>query len=115
MMLRLKAWLQCETGVRHKLNGACSIGRLTENQIVIDDSRVSRRHALLFPQAGVGYWLLDFGSSNGTQLNGYNLLKPTLLQNLDRISVGGRNFSFWHSMTNPATGSDAAAGSQSAV
>ncbi len=109
MLSDLKAWLKCESGTRYPLDGPCSIGRLPGNQIVIDDSRVSRRHALLYPQTGTGYWLLDFGSSNGTRLNGRNLLKPTLLQNHDQIIIGGRHFSFWHNEVSTALPADSGA------
>lgn len=109
MLPDVNAWLESGTGIRHPLNGPCSIGRLAENQIVIDDSKVSRQHALLYPQPGVGYWLLDFGSSNGPQLNGRNLLKSTLLQNLDRISIGGTHFSFRQPQCSTSTRRDSSA------
>ncbi|HKS46901.1 MAG TPA: FHA domain-containing protein [Amycolatopsis sp.] len=45
------------------------IGRLPENDIVLDDLLVSRRHALLYRRDG-GWRIADQGSANGTYLNG---------------------------------------------
>lgn len=44
------------------------IGRKYDNDIVIGDTSVSRRHALVIDSLE-GYTLLDLGSSNGTFLN----------------------------------------------
>ncbi len=108
MLPNVSAWLESETGTRHPLNGPCYLGRLPGNQIVIEDARVSRRHALINPQAGVGCWLLDFGSSNGVQINRRLLLKPTLLQNFDRITIGGSSFSFRQSLDDTSARRDPA-------
>lgn len=50
-------------------DGELTIGRDPSNDVVIDSSTVSRRHALV--RSTVGGWLLtDVGSSNGTYING---------------------------------------------
>jgi pSer/pThr/pTyr-binding forkhead associated (FHA) protein len=62
------------------------IGRLPENDIVIDNLSVSRRHASVTSTKD-GYLLRDLGSKNGTLLNG----KPsgeTRLSNGDVINIG---------------------------
>jgi hypothetical protein len=46
-----------------------SIGRLPECDIVIPDSRVSRRHAEVRPTVD-GFSLVDLGSTNGSKVNG---------------------------------------------
>jgi pSer/pThr/pTyr-binding forkhead associated (FHA) protein len=46
-----------------------SIGRVTGNDIVLDDPRVSSRHARLIVVAGSQTLIEDLGSSNGTFLN----------------------------------------------
>ncbi len=46
-----------------------TIGRLPENDVVIDNLSVSRRHATIVDSRD-GYTLRDLGSKNGTQLNG---------------------------------------------
>ena len=50
-----------------------TIGRSQENEIVIDNVAVSRRHAQLELKEGKGYVLRDLGSSNGTFLNGVQI------------------------------------------
>ncbi len=61
---------RADTGERTALTGgAISIGRATERGIVIDDTRVSRDHAVLAP-ARSGWTIADRGSSNGTLVNG---------------------------------------------
>ena len=47
-----------------------NIGRAKENDIVIDNIAVSRKHAQIAQKEGVGYVLRDLNSSNGTFLNG---------------------------------------------
>jgi pSer/pThr/pTyr-binding forkhead associated (FHA) protein len=50
-----------------------NIGRSQENDIVIDNVAVSRRHAQLELKEGKGYVLRDLGSANGTFLNGVQI------------------------------------------
>jgi pSer/pThr/pTyr-binding forkhead associated (FHA) protein len=50
-----------------------NIGRSKENDIVIDNIAVSRRHAQIEREKGKGYVLRDLNSSNGTLLNGVQL------------------------------------------
>ncbi|MEZ5180474.1 MAG: FHA domain-containing protein [Acidimicrobiales bacterium] len=52
--------------------GAISIGRAAERGIVIDDTRISRDHAVLAPARG-GWTVADRGSANGTTVNGERL------------------------------------------
>jgi len=52
--------------------GAISIGRATGRGIVIDDTRISRDHAVLAPVRG-GWTIADRGSANGTTVNGERL------------------------------------------
>jgi adenylate cyclase len=45
-----------------------TIGRELDNLLILDDPRVSRRHALV-QRVGEGYQVIDLGSGNGTFLN----------------------------------------------
>lgn len=66
---------------RHRL------GRALDNDIVLDDPSVSRRHALLSIRAG--NWLLeDQGSSHGTFVNGKRV-QAALLRPGDQLQLGG--------------------------
>jgi len=64
-----------------------SIGRDTSNKISINDSEVSRKHARLLWQ-GNGYLLEDFGSTNGTFVNGQRLSGSTALKVGDQVTLG---------------------------
>jgi ABC transport system ATP-binding/permease protein len=57
------------------------IGRESQNDVVVDNSVVSRQHAQIV-QRGVDYWITDLGSANGTTVNGRSLL-PNQPQKLD--------------------------------
>ncbi|MEU7721551.1 FHA domain-containing protein [Streptomyces tibetensis] len=58
------------TTVRPLPSRTVRIGRATDNDLVIDDLVVSRRHAELRALADGTYEIIDLGSHNGTYLNG---------------------------------------------
>jgi Protein of unknown function (DUF3662)/FHA domain len=68
------------------LSSAIRIGRAPECELVLRDSRVSRRHARLAPRDGV-LVLTDLGSTNGTLVNG-NRITEVVLGAGDRIQIG---------------------------
>ncbi len=75
------------SGAAHELTDeVITIGRATDNMIVIDDPSVSGRHAQL-QLAGEVYRLKDLGSSNGTCVNGIPVTE-TALRFEDRIRFG---------------------------
>lgn len=63
------------------------IGRDNNNEIVINDTEVSRKHARLVMQAG-GYMLEDLGSTNGTFVNGQRLMGPHVLRPGELVMLG---------------------------
>jgi predicted component of type VI protein secretion system len=63
------------------------IGRDINNDIVINDSEVSRKHARVVLQGG-GYVLEDLGSTNGTFVNGQRLMGPHVLRPGELIMFG---------------------------
>ena len=63
-----------------------TIGRSSENLIVIDDPSVSGRHAQLH-QVGETYHLQDLDSTNGTRVNGEKITSVALKVG-DRIRFG---------------------------
>ena len=69
------------------LRSPTRFGRLPDNDIVLDDKRVSRHHAEVTQQSG--RWILrDTGSTNGTAVNG-KIVREAILKPGDRISLGG--------------------------
>jgi hypothetical protein len=67
------------------------IGRDPGCDLVIPDLSVSRRHATL--QRCVRGWLLtDFGSTNGTRLNGWRVREPVPVGPGDQVSFGAVTF-----------------------
>jgi sigma-B regulation protein RsbU (phosphoserine phosphatase) len=65
-----------------------SIGRKTENDLVISDPRVSRDHAAIVLESD-GYYIVDRGSKLGTFVNGLQVERQKLNRN-DRIEFGVR-------------------------
>lgn len=58
-----------QTSVRHVGTGRLTIGRLPDNDVVLDDLLVSRRHAELH-RTGTSWRIVDLNSGNGTFVNG---------------------------------------------
>jgi len=89
-----KAWLRGADGKRHELRGGCSLGRTAENSIVLQSPKVSRRHAVIHLQNIGEFWLIDFGSSNGTFLNKRRIHQPVRLTDGDQVAIGDQPFTF---------------------
>lgn len=64
-----------------------TIGREPSSDIVINDPEVSRRHARLFLQ-GQNYVIEDYGSTNGTSVNGQRLVGPYILRPGEMVTLG---------------------------
>lgn len=75
-------------GQRHFiLASTTNIGRALDNDIIIENPRVSRHHAQLRCRYG-RYVLYDLGSSGGTLVNGYPI-QECVLRSGDVISLAG--------------------------
>ena len=73
-----------------------SVGRSSDNDIVLRDLEVSRRHAHL-RRSGQGWLLEDLGSTNGTYVNSDRLVSPYLLRHGDIIDLSEAiTFTFRH-------------------
>ena len=63
------------------------IGKASDNDFVVNDPHVSRYHAKLIREEG-GCWLLeDLGSTNGTFVNGAQIIKKHVTPS-DKIRLG---------------------------
>ena len=64
-----------------------SIGSSAKNQVALDDTTVSRRHALIanFPD---DVWLYDLGSTRGTQVDGNAVAGRAFLDGVHRVRIG---------------------------
>jgi adenylate cyclase len=92
--LSQKVWLEGSAKTPIPIGGGCSLGRSVQNQVVLKDSKASRHHAVIHLQAEGEYWLVDFGSTNGTNINNRRVLKPTRLRDWDQIYIGDECFTF---------------------
>jgi len=75
------------------LGVATRIGRLTDDDIVLDDSRVSRHHAVII-DTGTSIVVTDLRSSNGTEFQDKRIRGAATLADGDNISIGHHKFTF---------------------
>ncbi len=81
-------------GGRHPLRGeATRIGRLSDNDIVIDDDTVSRYHAVIV-DTGNSFVITDLRSANGVDVAGQRIRISATLADGDRICICGHQFTF---------------------
>jgi len=76
------------------------IGRDVQNDIVVPEAEVSRRHARLI-RNGDAYLLEDLGSTNGTFVNGRRLIGPILLQPGDEVKLGPNVIFVYERVSDP--------------
>ena len=70
------------------------LGRSRECDIRLTDTNVSRRHAEVRHEDDA-YWIVDLGSTNGTELNGRPVERARLSDG-DRITLGATDLRFGH-------------------
>lgn len=88
------AQLRDKTGRRYPLVGATTrIGRLTDNDVVIDDTDVSRHHAVII-ETGTGFMITDLRSTNGVEVGGQTVQGSAALADGDQICICGHEFTF---------------------
>lgn len=88
--------------------GLNSVGRLPDNDVVIRDECVSRRHCAILVHSDMRCELHDVASKNGTLLNGKKITGPTRLQSGDQILLCNRRLTFH--VTDAQVAEPAAAG-----
>jgi hypothetical protein len=100
------AWLELADKTTQPLDRDCSIGRVTGNEIVIPEHRISRRHAVVQRQ-GNRFVVVDLGSTNGTFVNDTRIFRPTVLHDADVITVGAQRFLFCQPIVSAGDADDA--------
>jgi DNA-binding SARP family transcriptional activator len=81
-------------GSRYPLRGtATRIGRLSDNDIVLDDDTVSRYHAVII-DTGNSFVITDLRSANGVDVAEERIRASATLADGDRICICGHEFTF---------------------
>ena len=87
-------WLSNRNRVYPLKLGVNTIGRSADNDVVVEDGCVSRRHCAILVHVTSGCELHDTASKNGTLLNGVRLAGPTRLRPGDEIKMCDQQFVF---------------------
>jgi hypothetical protein len=88
------ARLRDKSGRQYRLNGATTrLGRLDDNDIVLDGEDVSRHHAVII-DTGTGFVITDLRSTNGVEVQGQRIHSNATLADGARIRIGGHAFTF---------------------
>lgn len=91
----LRCWLADDQYIYPLKTGLNTVGRSSDNDVVVPDGFTSRRHCAIVVHAGEGYELHDTASKNGTFLNGAKLANPRPLKSGDTIRICEREFVFF--------------------
>jgi SARP family transcriptional regulator, regulator of embCAB operon len=88
------AGLRAPSGRSYPLTAAATrIGRLADNDIVLDEAEVSRHHAVV-SDTGMSFVITDLRSSNGVYVEGQRIRGSVALADGDRIRICGHEFVF---------------------
>jgi SARP family transcriptional regulator, regulator of embCAB operon len=88
------AGLRDAAGRRYPLQApATRIGRLADNDIVLNDDEVSRHHAVII-DTGSSFMITDLRSANGVLVQGQRLHPSATLADGDHIGICGHEFTF---------------------
>ena len=74
-------------GSSFEIGNELVIGRSSKCDLRLDDSFASQRHARIFSRGGEAI-LEDLGSTNGTFLNGTQVVRPEALRPGDQVTIG---------------------------
>ncbi len=74
--------------------GINTVGRMPDNDVVVADPYVSRRHIAILVHAQNGCEVHDIASRNGTLLNGKLISRPTKLKSGDCLLLSDHQLTF---------------------
>jgi pSer/pThr/pTyr-binding forkhead associated (FHA) protein len=83
----LNYWLADKDYIYPLKVGINTVGRAPDNDVVVQDCYISRRHCAILVHAGDGCDLHDTASKNGTYVNGKKISGPTRLRSGDEIRI----------------------------
>lgn len=95
VIVTLNGLLQQEISI---LKPRLTIGRRSNNDLVLDQLTVSGQHAAI-DTTSIGVFILDLGSTNGTLVNGQPITKH-LLQHDDVLEIGKYKIRYQHDGIN---------------
>jgi hypothetical protein len=95
-------WLRDRDNVYPLKVGLNTIGRASDNDVVLQDCYVSRRHCAVLVHASRGCEVHDTASKNGTYLNGRRIGGPSRLTAGDEIRMCDRQLVFFSQDETPA-------------
>ena len=75
-------------GRTYTLSNVLAIGRLEDNDIIIDDDSFISSHHARIEVRPEGTWVVDLGSTNGSFVNGQRVIEERSVRKGDRIQVG---------------------------
>jgi pSer/pThr/pTyr-binding forkhead associated (FHA) protein len=100
------AVLRAASGRSHPLCVvATTIGRLADNDIVLDDASVSRHHAVII-DTGTNFVITDLRSANGVRVRQQRIRGSETLDDGDHVGISGQPWQRFH------TGASVKAGKQ---
>lgn len=89
-------------GREFKLRAKATLGRAPDNDIILEDPKVSRHHAVIaFTEER--YSITDLDSANGTFVNGIRVSESYPLRAKDVISVGDTELTFYEVLPSAKT------------
>jgi len=89
------AWIQTAAGDIAGVGNRLLFGRARDNDLVLPEACVSRRHGAIVADASAGgYAVADFESRNGTFVNGRRVPGRKAIRHGDRLRVGDFQFRF---------------------
>ena len=88
--------IEGKTLALHQVQKIWTIGR-GRNRVALwlKDKQLSRYHAVIQYINHQGFYLIDLGSTNGSQVNGQIIQGRALLRDGDRVSIGDIDFTFF--------------------
>jgi len=102
----VECWLSDREFVYPLKVGLNTMGRSADNDVIVEDLYVSRRHCAVLMHHDHTCVLQDTASKNGTFINGSKIAGPTALKPGDRIRICNREYVF-HNRADSSQGPNA--------